>query len=77
MVLVGKTDTGSTIYVRVRFGHLSMRIDPREDPPFGGAAGKWVFEAEVGDGAYTAWIDYDELRDLTSEHIEWPEKGPE
>jgi hypothetical protein len=75
MVLAGKTDTGATIYARYRWGHLTVRIDPREAPPFGGAAGAWIFAAQIGDDL-EGWITYDRLREVTKGLIEWPETEP-
>lgn len=72
MVIVGKTSDGSTVYARYRWGHLSVRIDPREDPPLGGAEGTWIFSGQIGDD-YDGWITYEELIAVTKGMIEWPE----
>jgi hypothetical protein len=77
MVIAGKTTDGSTLYARIRWGRLSVRIDPRPDPPHGGAAGKWILDAQVGDGEYTGGISYEELREITRDHIEWPDREPD
>ena len=71
MTLVGKTDNGSTVYARYRWGHLSVRIDPREDPPFGGAEGTWIVSEQIG-GEFDGWLTYDQLREVTEGKIEWP-----
>jgi hypothetical protein len=77
MTLAGKTEDGSAIYARVRWGNLSVRIDPSPDAPNAGAEGDWVFEAVVGDGEFTGWIYYGELQELTKEIIVWPEDEPQ
>ncbi len=67
----GKTDTGATVYARYRWGHLSVRIDPRDDPPHGGAEGAWFFEEEYGD-QYDGCLGFDELKIITKGKVEWP-----
>lgn len=72
-VIVGKTDDECTIYSRYRWGHLTVRIDPREDPPFGGAGGTWIFAEQIGD-QYDGSLDYGTLVRLTKDLITWPVK---
>ena len=72
-VIVGNTDDGCTIYARYRWGHLTVRIDPREAPPFGGAGGTWIFAEQIG-GQYDGSLDYETLVSLTKDLIEWPAK---
>ena len=72
-IIVGKTDDGYTIYARYRWGYLSVRIDPREDPPYGGAEGTWIFAEQIGD-EYDGCLGYETLVEHTKDLIEWPEK---
>ena len=72
-VIVGKTEDGSTVYARYRWGHLSVRSDPREDPPHGGAGGAWVFCRKYGD-EHDGCISYEELREITTGEISWPDQ---
>lgn len=71
-IVVGKTDDGGTVYARYRWGCLSVRIDPRDDPPQGGAGGAWVFNRKYGN-EYDGCISYEELREITQGEIEWPD----
>lgn len=73
MVIVGKTADGSTVYARVRWGHLSVRIDPRDPAPHGGAGGQWIVDKLVDDDQLAGWIEYDELKKVTEELVEWPD----
>lgn len=70
---VGQTDEGCTIYARYRWGHLSVRIDPREDPPHGGAEGLWIYDEQLGD-EYHGCLDYADLRQHTAALVEWPDE---
>lgn len=70
-IIVGETDDGCTIYARYRWGHLSVRIDPREDPPHGGAEGTWIYEGQIG-GEYDGCLAYMTLIKETEHLIEWP-----
>lgn len=71
MVIIGRAEDGSTVYVRYRWGHLSVRIDPRDPPPHNGAEGTWVFTKQIGE-PYDGWITYEELISVTKGEIEWP-----
>ena len=70
--IVGKTEQGETVYARYRWGHLSVRIDPREDPPFEGAAGEWILSEQIGD-KYDGCLAYEKLRELTNDLMKWPD----
>lgn len=73
-IVVGTTTEGSTIYCRYRWGHLTVRLDPRDPAPHDGAAGRWIFEKQLDPEGIQGAIDYDELRQITSVLIDWPEK---
>lgn len=73
MIITGKTDDDWTIYARYRWGQLSVRIDPRDPPPHGGAAGRWILEKEIDPDGLAGWLTYDELKKITAEIVEWPE----
>jgi len=70
-IFIGKTADGWTVYARFRWGHLSVRVDPRDPPPFYGAAGEWII-SEMIDDEGGGCMDYDELRQHTADIIEWP-----
>ena len=70
--IVGTTEPGETVYARYRWGHLSVRIDPREDPPFEGAGGEWIFSEQIGE-KFDGCLTYAKLRELTLGLIEWPD----
>jgi hypothetical protein len=70
---IGQTDDGCTIYARYRWGRLSVRIDPRDDPPHGGAEGTWIYDEQLG-GEYHGCLDYADLRQHTAGLVEWPDQ---
>lgn len=73
-IVSGITEEGWTVYARYRWGRLSIRIDRRESAPHGGAEGVWIFDEAIGDDPYAGWMDYEELRKITAEMIDWPDE---
>ena len=73
-VFVGTTDDGATIYVRFRFGRLSIRIDHRNPAPDGGADGRRIYEEKLDPLGLDGCLEYEELRELTGDWIEWPDE---
>lgn len=73
-IVSGTTDDGATIYVRFRFGRLSIRIDSRTPAPNGGAGGRRIFEEKLDPDGLNGWLEYDDLRKITADWIEWPEQ---
>jgi hypothetical protein len=73
-IIVGTSTEGETVYVRYRWGRLTVRIDPRDPAPNGGAAGVWIMFKELDVEGLAGCISYDEIRELTSEMIDWPEE---
>lgn len=71
-VVVGITADGWTVYCRYRWGHLSVRLDPRDPPPLGGAAGRWILNQQIDPGGLDGSMEYEELQALTADLIEWP-----
>lgn len=69
----GRTADGCTIYARYRWGILSVRIDPRDPAPHGGAGGVWILEKQLDEEGLDGWLEFDELREHTAEIIEWPD----
>lgn len=61
-----------TVYARYRWGMLSIRIDPRDTPPNGGASGKSIYEKQLDSTGLDGALYYDQLKDLTSDIIKWP-----
>lgn len=61
-----------TVYARYRWGILSIRIDPRDTPPNGGASGKSIYEKQLDPKGLAGAMYFDELQQHTSEIIEWP-----
>lgn len=55
-------------------GHLSVRVDRRDSPPHGGAAGEWIHEQQLDPHGLEGFIGYDEIREITAEWIEWPQE---
>lgn len=73
-VICGKTDDGCTVYARYRFGRLVIRLDYRDPPPHGGAAGMWLIDQQIDPDGIAGAMSYDELREITAEVIDWPEQ---
>lgn len=69
-IVSGTTDDGATIYVRFRFGRLSIRIGT--PAPNGGAGGRRIFEEKLDPQGLDGCLDYDDLRKITADWIEWP-----
>lgn len=68
----GITAEGETIFVRYRWGHLSIRLQPRgliDDSE--GSNGESIFELDYG-GPFDGMLNYSELRELTEKIIQWP-----
>lgn len=57
----GKTDNGERVYVRYRWGNLSIDIN-----------GNGFYSESIGDGL-AGVLGYDELKEYTKHLIEWPE----
>ena len=71
-VYVGTTDDGGTVYARYRWGRLVIRLDHRDPPILGGAAGRWILDKQLDPDGLAGCISYEELRELTAELVEWP-----
>ena len=54
------TDDGHYIYVRYRWGYLSLTLDDQEQ----------IFGMQVRDGL-NGYMDTDELKELTKEILDW------
>ncbi len=65
--------TGARSTPAIGGGRLSVRVDPREDPPHEGAEGTWIYDEQLGD-EYHGCLDYAELRHHTAGLIEWPDE---
>lgn len=73
-VIVGTTADGGTVYARFRWGRLSVRLDHRDPPVLGGAAGRWILDQQLDPTGLDGCMSYDELREQTSDLIEWPDE---
>jgi hypothetical protein len=71
-IFVGVTKDGWTVYARYRWGRLSVRIDPRNPPPHGGAGGKWIMDKQIDPAGIDGSMYYADLREHTADSIEWP-----
>lgn len=70
--IVGRTDDGCTIYARYRWGHFTVRIDPRDPAPHAGAGGRWIVDKQLDPNGLEGSISYEEIKEITSELVEWP-----
>jgi hypothetical protein len=73
-IISGTTDDGWTVYCRYRWGMLSIRLDPRDSPPHGGAAGQWLMVKQIDPAGLNGCLDYEEIRELTADIIDWPDE---
>ena len=71
-IWIGKTADGHTIYCRYRWDHLSVRLSTQPNPEFEGAGGASIAELKYGE-PFDGSLDFEELRNITSELIIWPE----
>jgi len=69
----GLTDHGDSVYVRFRWGHLSVNVGYNDAVSDGEEVFSWD---EEGDG-YNGHLTYQKLKELTSHRFEWPEKDLE
>ena len=61
----GKTENGQEVFVRYRWGHLTIHIaDGTEDG--------WTLAQQVG-GENDGWISLDEIREITAGVVDWSE----
>lgn len=68
----GTTDDDRCIYVRFRWGFLSVRIgSPGDKSEFAGVRGKEILRKQLG-GSYHGILSYEELVKATSEIIQLP-----
>jgi len=73
-LFVGITDDGATIYVRYRWGRLSIRIDSRDPAPNGGAEGRQIYAEKLDPTGLDGAMSYEELREITADWIDWPDE---
>lgn len=68
----GYTEDNRQIYVRYRWGYLSVRVGPENDhEEFAAVRGNEIFGQQLG-GEYAGILCYDELQDVTRDRIAWP-----
>lgn len=68
----GITDDDRCIYIRYRWGFLSVRIgSPGDKSEFAGVRGKGILRKQLGD-SYEGILSYKELLKATSELIQLP-----
>ena len=63
------------VYVRYRWGHLSVRVapNPGDSDAYAGVNGDEIVGLTYGD-PFNGHIAYDDLKRLTAGVIEWPER---
>lgn len=70
----GKLDDGRMIYVRYRWGYLSIRVSPAPtNNVMDAVEGEEVFGKGMG-GDYDGFTLYKEIIEATFLFIEWPDK---
>lgn len=69
----GITDDNRKVYIRYRWGYLSVRIGKVDDmSEFAAVGGEEILGCSFGD-AYDGCLEYSELKKLTEEVLELPE----
>lgn len=70
----GKTADGRWVYVRYRWGYLSVSVgDTLDEAVDLTRSGKVLYETRTGD-SFNGYMDYAELRKLTEGTVQWPDK---
>lgn len=68
----GTTDDGRAVYVRFRWGYLSVCLSPQPSEDVDDAVGgDEVFGAQLSDDM-DGWLSYDRLRQTAADFIQWP-----
>ncbi len=68
----GQTDDGRSVYVRYRWGYLSVRVsDEVSDDEMAGVGGSEVFGSQLGDGL-DGTLSFGDLKSATAGEVEWP-----
>jgi hypothetical protein len=68
----GKTSDGKMIYVRYRWGELTIEISPELTTHIYDAIdGVEIFNKQIGDG-YDGFLTYEQLKNVTAGIIEFP-----
>jgi hypothetical protein len=69
----GLVSDGRHVYVRYRWGYLSVRVSEDVNPTdrFAAVDGPEVFGAELGD-EFHGYLSFEELKRATAGEIEWP-----
>jgi len=70
------TDKNEPIYVRYRWGYLSIRIGPPDGDMWDAVGGEEIFGKQLGDG-FDGYLTYKELQEVTKDILDWPERRSE
>jgi uncharacterized Rossmann fold enzyme len=69
----GKTDDDRPIYIRYRFGYLSIRVGEVGMDIMNAVEGKEIYGKVVGE-SFDGLMDLEEIIELTGDVIEWKRK---
>jgi hypothetical protein len=70
----GETDDGRKVYVRFRWGRLSIRIGLVGDhSEFAAVRGEEIFTIDTG-GGFNGRLDFSELKAMAGKTLEFPDK---
>lgn len=67
----GITDKNRPIYVRYRWGHLSISIGSKDKDIWDAVRGKTIISLSYG-GQWDGDMEYNKLVELTKDKIDWP-----
>lgn len=68
----GKTDEGKMVYIRYRWGNLSVRISAEQSNDiYEAVGGIEIFNQQLNDNLH-GWLSYEELKTITADIIKFP-----
>jgi len=70
----GITEDGRPIYVRYRWGYLSIRLGGKDGNIRDAVSGKEIIGKQIG-GPWDGVLSYEGLKKATQGKIQWPEHG--
>lgn len=66
----GWTDDERPVYIRYRWGHLSIRVGEKDTDHNTPLSGEVVYSQQIGN-KYDGFIELDDIKSLTVKHIIW------
>jgi len=71
------TDDNRIVYIRYRWGHLTISVgEPNDTDEWAGVNGRVIFAESIGD-SFDGFMTYTQLTEYTRKLIDWPEHETE